>query len=52
MLGCQIAQGFYFSQPLHADEFDRLLSRHFAAASEAAGQRARAQRLRDQRVHP
>ncbi len=29
MLGCQVAQGFYFSRPLHADEFDRLLSRHF-----------------------
>ena len=40
MLGCQVAQGFYFSHPLHADEFDRLLSRHFAAASEVAGQRA------------
>jgi predicted signal transduction protein with EAL and GGDEF domain len=38
MLGCQVAQGFYFSHPLHADEFDRLLTRHFAASSEAPGQ--------------
>jgi EAL domain-containing protein (putative c-di-GMP-specific phosphodiesterase class I) len=30
MLGCQVAQGFYFSRPLHADEFDQLLTRHFA----------------------
>jgi diguanylate cyclase (GGDEF)-like protein/PAS domain S-box-containing protein len=47
MLGCQVAQGFYFSRPLHADEFDRLLSRHFAAASEAPGQR-----LPGRRAHP
>ena len=37
MLGCQVAQGFYFSHPLHADEFDRLLTRHFAVASGATG---------------
>jgi diguanylate cyclase (GGDEF)-like protein/PAS domain S-box-containing protein len=30
MLGCQVAQGFYFSRPLHADAFDQLLTRHFA----------------------
>jgi len=30
VLGCQIAQGFYFSQPLQASEFDELLIRHFA----------------------
>ncbi len=30
MLGCQVAQGFYFSQPLRAEEFDELLTRHFA----------------------
>ena len=29
-LGCPIAQGFYFSQPLRAEEFDGLLTRHFA----------------------
>ena len=30
MLGCPVAQGFYFSQPLRAEEFDELLTRHFA----------------------
>jgi diguanylate cyclase (GGDEF)-like protein/PAS domain S-box-containing protein len=29
-LGCQVAQGFYFSHPLQAQEFDTLLARHFA----------------------
>jgi len=33
LLGCQIAQGFYFSQPLQAGEFDELLTRHFAPVS-------------------
>jgi EAL domain-containing protein (putative c-di-GMP-specific phosphodiesterase class I) len=33
MLGCPIAQGFYFSQPLRAEEFDGLLTRHFACTS-------------------
>ena len=33
MLGCPIAQGFYFSQPLRAVEFDDLLTRHFACTS-------------------
>jgi diguanylate cyclase (GGDEF)-like protein len=28
MLGCQVAQGFYFSQPLQSHEFEALLSRH------------------------
>ncbi|HUZ56176.1 MAG TPA: EAL domain-containing protein [Streptosporangiaceae bacterium] len=37
MLGCQVAQGYYFSQPLRAAEFDDLLTRHFAPAAEAAG---------------
>jgi EAL domain-containing protein (putative c-di-GMP-specific phosphodiesterase class I) len=32
MLGCQIAQGFFFSHPLPAREFDRLLTGHFAPA--------------------
>jgi len=30
MLGCPIGQGFYFSQPLPAEEFGELLIRHFA----------------------
>jgi diguanylate cyclase (GGDEF)-like protein/PAS domain S-box-containing protein len=30
VLGCQMAQGFFFSQPLCAREFDELLTRHFA----------------------
>jgi predicted signal transduction protein with EAL and GGDEF domain len=36
MLGCQIAQGFYFSEPLRAGEFDDLLTRHFAPVPCAA----------------
>jgi diguanylate cyclase (GGDEF)-like protein/PAS domain S-box-containing protein len=32
-LGCPIAQGFYFSQPLRAEEFDGLLTRHFACTT-------------------
>ena len=30
MLGCPVGQGFYFSQPLPAEEFGELLIRHFA----------------------
>jgi EAL domain-containing protein (putative c-di-GMP-specific phosphodiesterase class I) len=30
MLGCQIAQGYFFSHPLPAREFDELLTVHFA----------------------
>jgi diguanylate cyclase (GGDEF)-like protein/PAS domain S-box-containing protein len=29
-LGCQVGQGFYFSHPLCAEQFDELLARHFA----------------------
>jgi len=36
-LGCEVGQGFYFSQPLHAEEFDELLARHFARTSGPAG---------------
>jgi len=36
VLGCPVAQGFYFSQPLRATEFGELLSRHFAARRQAA----------------
>ena len=37
MLGCQVGQGFYFSQPLRAEEFDELLTRHFARTAGPAG---------------
>jgi diguanylate cyclase (GGDEF)-like protein/PAS domain S-box-containing protein len=52
MLGCQIAQGFYFSPPLRAHEFDQLLSRNFAAVAELGGQHAPGQRMTGQRAHP
>jgi diguanylate cyclase (GGDEF)-like protein len=39
MLGCPVAQGFYFSQPLRAGEFDELLDRHFARTTDLQGQR-------------
>jgi EAL domain-containing protein (putative c-di-GMP-specific phosphodiesterase class I) len=32
-LGCQVAQGFYYSHPLRVEEFDALLSLHFARAA-------------------
>jgi EAL domain-containing protein (putative c-di-GMP-specific phosphodiesterase class I) len=38
MLGYPIAQGFYFSGPLRADDFDELLTRHFSPASDLQGQ--------------
>ena len=37
MLGCPVAQGFYFAQPLRAEEFDELLTRHFARATDLQG---------------
>ncbi len=37
MLGCQVAQGFYFSHPLHADAFDQLLTLHFAPVADMPG---------------
>jgi diguanylate cyclase (GGDEF)-like protein len=37
-LGCPVGQGFYFSQPLPAEEFGELLIRHFAwSADRPAG---------------
>jgi len=38
MLGCPVAQGFYYSQPLRAEEFDELLTRHFARTTDLQGQ--------------
>jgi len=37
MIGCEVAQGFYFSPPLRAEDFDLLLSRHFARSAELPG---------------
>jgi diguanylate cyclase (GGDEF)-like protein/PAS domain S-box-containing protein len=37
LLGCQLAQGFYFSQPLGAEEFSELLSRQSARTARPAG---------------
>jgi diguanylate cyclase (GGDEF)-like protein/PAS domain S-box-containing protein len=31
MLGCEVGQGFYFSQPLTAGDFGELLARHFGS---------------------
>jgi diguanylate cyclase (GGDEF)-like protein len=36
-LGCQVAQGFYFSQPLRGEDFDKLLASHFGLPGQAAG---------------
>ena len=35
-LGCRVGQGFYFSQPLRAPEFDELLTYHFGQAASLA----------------
>jgi len=37
MLGCHVGQGFYFSQPLRGQEFDELLTHHFARAAGPTG---------------
>ena len=37
MLGCRVGQGFYFSRPLRAEEFDELLTRHFDRTAGPAG---------------
>jgi EAL domain-containing protein (putative c-di-GMP-specific phosphodiesterase class I) len=39
MLGCQVAQGFYFSRPLGVEAFDALLAHHFARNAKSARQR-------------
>jgi EAL domain-containing protein (putative c-di-GMP-specific phosphodiesterase class I) len=31
-LGCEVGQGYYFSHPLPAEDFDKLLTRHFAVS--------------------
>jgi diguanylate cyclase (GGDEF)-like protein/PAS domain S-box-containing protein len=36
MLGCRVGQGYYFSHPLPAGEFDELLTRHFARTERPA----------------
>jgi len=38
MLGCPVAQGFYFSHPLRAEEFDELLTRHFDRTTDLQSQ--------------
>ncbi len=35
-LGCEVAQGFYFSQPLAAADFSALLTQHFASPARSA----------------
>ena len=37
MIGCPVGQGFYFSRPLRAREFNELLAAHFAQAAAPAG---------------
>jgi diguanylate cyclase (GGDEF)-like protein/PAS domain S-box-containing protein len=37
MLGCPVGQGFYFSRSLRAEEFDELLTRHFARTAGPTG---------------
>jgi EAL domain-containing protein (putative c-di-GMP-specific phosphodiesterase class I) len=39
MLGCQVAQGFYFSRPLSAAAFDELLARDFAKLAKSVRRR-------------
>jgi diguanylate cyclase (GGDEF)-like protein len=39
-LGCPTGQGFYFSRPLPAREFDKLLTRHFAGTATPVSRRA------------
>jgi diguanylate cyclase (GGDEF)-like protein/PAS domain S-box-containing protein len=38
MLGCRVAQGYFFSRPLPAKEFNELLTAHFAGLSGFTGQ--------------
>jgi diguanylate cyclase (GGDEF)-like protein/PAS domain S-box-containing protein len=41
MIGCPVGQGFYFSQPLRAQEFSELLAHHFARTAGPGGRPAR-----------
>jgi diguanylate cyclase (GGDEF)-like protein len=50
MLGCQVAQGFYFSRPLRACEFDELITGHLARPRTAS--RAQPRRLRGSLADP
>jgi EAL domain-containing protein (putative c-di-GMP-specific phosphodiesterase class I) len=40
MIGCEVAQGFYFSRPLRAGDFDQLLSSHFTPVADLPGLRS------------
>jgi diguanylate cyclase (GGDEF)-like protein len=50
MLGCQVAQGFYFSRPLRAGEFDELITGHLARPGTAS--HAQPRRLRRSLADP
>jgi diguanylate cyclase (GGDEF)-like protein/PAS domain S-box-containing protein len=41
MLGCQVGQGFYFSHPLRAEEFDELLARTVGLSSRSSSDHGR-----------
>jgi diguanylate cyclase (GGDEF)-like protein/PAS domain S-box-containing protein len=58
MLGCRVAQGYFFSQPLPAKEFNELLNGHFAGLAEPepgpgeAGARGHQPKLADPAISP
>ncbi len=39
LVGCRVAQGYLFSRPLRSDAFDKLLDRHFSAATAKSARR-------------